>query len=121
MRKFITLIILSLFAVTLFAQEYNKNESIIVTSKNKSTIKELYSKIVNEYGMNNIKFVKLVNGNYVPVTSSDIQKTNEVQIDQDVITIFAIIGAILVAIIVLRAIFWYNYNIQIVWEIFRIE
>jgi hypothetical protein len=78
-------------------------------NKSVYTLQELNSKMVDEYGINKIEFVKLENGKYIPVNVSEVNKisegkiVSETQISSDVIIIFAIIGAVLVGLILLRS------------------
>jgi len=58
---------------------------------------------VDEYGIKKLEFVKLENGNYIPVRTNEVKKATEVQFSSDVIIIFAIIGAVLVALLVLKS------------------
>ena len=69
-----------------------------------NSLQELNLKLVDEYGLNNIQFLKLEDGKYIPMKPDESQNNNEVQISQDVIVIFAIIGAVLVGLMILRAI-----------------
>ncbi|MCX6163451.1 MAG: hypothetical protein NTU73_01090 [Ignavibacteriae bacterium] len=85
------------------AQDNIKNEINIYLDKNINTLQELNSKLVDEYGLNNIQFVKLENGRYIPVKANEVKKISEVQVSSDVILVFAIIGAVLVALLLLRA------------------
>lgn len=74
--------------------------------KTTHTLQELNSKLLDDYGINNLKFVKFENGKYIPVRASevkDIKDITEAQISSDVILIFAIIGAILVAVILIKS------------------
>jgi len=85
------------------AQDNIKNEINIYLDKSINSLQELNSNLVDEYGINKIEFVKLENGKYIPVKASEVKKITEVQFSSDVIIIFAIIGAVLVALLVLRA------------------
>lgn len=70
------------------------------------TLQELNSNLLDEYEINNLKFVKFENGKYIPVRASEVKKINDIteaQISDDVILIAAIVGVILVAIIVIKS------------------
>ena len=70
------------------------------------TLQELNSNLLDEYGINNLKFVKFENGKYIPVRANEVKKINDIteaQISDDVILIAAIVGVILVAIIVIKS------------------
>lgn len=72
---------------------------------NAHSFQELGTKLVDEYGTKNIQFVKLENGRYVPVKANyEAKDFSNAEISGDVILIFAIIGAVVVAIALLRAI-----------------
>ena len=109
MKRVIFVSILIIFIPLLLnAQDNIKNEINNYLTKTSYTMQELNSKMLDEYGINNVKFVKLENGKYIPikeipVKGTEINQNSEVQIDSDVILIFAIIGAVLVGLLVLRA------------------
>jgi hypothetical protein len=103
--KRIIFVSIFIFCLSLFlnAQDNIKSEINVYLDKNINTLQELNSKLVDEYGMNDIQFVKLENGRYIPVKANDVNKISEVQVSSDVILVFAIIGAVLVALLLLRA------------------
>ncbi|MFC2092515.1 hypothetical protein ACFLSV_01320 [Bacteroidota bacterium] len=113
MKKVIFICILFLFLpLILNAQDNIKKETnnyaqiINYQDKTVSTLQELNSNLVDEYGINNLKFVKFENGKYIPVRASEVKKINDItetQISDDVILIAAIVGVILVAIIVIKS------------------
>ncbi|HEY5536632.1 MAG TPA: hypothetical protein VIL99_17080 [Ignavibacteria bacterium] len=111
MKRLIFVSILMLF-LPLFinAQGIINKEINNYLAKSTYTMQELNSKLLDQYGVNNIKFVQLENGKYIPVNVSEVNKisegkiVSEAQISSDVIIIFAIIGAVLVALILLRSI-----------------
>jgi len=107
MKKLIFVGIL-MFFITVFlnAQDNIKKEIDNYVDKSTHSLQELNSKLMDEYGTNNIKFVKLENGKYIPVRAkdlSDAKDISEAQISSDVIIIFAIIGAVLVGLLLLRS------------------
>jgi hypothetical protein len=105
MKKLILIIVLILFTpLFLKSQDIVKKEITKYLTKTEFTLQELNSNLVNEYGLKNIQFLKLENGRYIPMKQDEVQKVSDVQISQDVIVIFAIIGAVLVGLIILRAI-----------------
>jgi hypothetical protein len=85
------------------AQDNLQNEMTTYVVKNAHSIQELSTKLVDEYGTNHIKFMKLENGRYIPIQANDVKSISETQVSSDVILIFAIIGAVLVGLILLRA------------------
>jgi hypothetical protein len=104
MKKVIFTSILILFLPLLLkAQDNIKNEFNNYVSKTTSTLQELNSNLVDEYGMKNIKFLKLENGKYIPIKAEEVKDISQVQISSDVILIFAIIGAVLVGLLILRS------------------
>jgi hypothetical protein len=104
MKKLILVSVLFLFLpMFIKAQDNIKDEINIYLDKNVHTLQELNAKMVDEYGLNNIQFMKLENGRYIPVKANDIKKISEVQVSSDVILVFAIIGVVLVAILLVRA------------------
>ena len=110
MKKIIFISILILF-LPIFSKAQDNFDNVkkdVSTYMTKSTnsLQELSSNLVDEYGLKNIQFLKFENGKYIPVKAEEVKKiTNisEVQISSDVILIFAIIGAVLVGLILLRA------------------
>jgi len=113
MKKIFLICILTIFLPLFLHAQDNldtkvKKEINNYLTKEAYSMQELNSKLLKEYGINNIEFVKLENGNYIPVKEDQIKKLNgtkieEAQIDSDVILIFAIIGAVLVGLLILRA------------------
>jgi hypothetical protein len=99
---FVSVLIL-LLPMFIKAQDNIKDEINIYLDKNIHSLQELNAKMVDEYGLNNIQFVKLENGRYIPVKANDVKKISEVQVSSDVILVFAIIGAVLVALLLVRA------------------
>jgi len=111
MKRLIFVGILMLFLpMFINAQGIINKEINNYLAKSTYTMQELNSKLLDQYGVNNIKFVQLENGTYIPVKVnetkdiSDAKIVSETQISSDVIIIFAIIGAVLVALILLRSI-----------------
>jgi hypothetical protein len=104
MKRLILLSVLFLFLPLLLrAQTSVKDEINVYLDKNISTLQDLNSKLVDEYGLKDIQFVKFENGKYIPVKAGEVKKITEVQFSSDVILIFAIIGAVLVGLILIRA------------------
>jgi len=104
MKRTIFVAVLMLFLPLLLnAQDNIKNEINNNLDKTAYTMQELNSKLLDGYGSSHT-FMKLENGRYIPVNALDIKKISETQIDSDVILIFAIIGAVLVALILLRSV-----------------
>ena len=68
-----------------------------------NSLADLNSKLVDEYGLNKLRFLKLENGTYVPLTPTEGKDISEIMVSQEVIVIFAIIGAVLIGLILLRA------------------
>jgi hypothetical protein len=104
MKRLILISVLVLFLPLLLkAQTGVKDEINVYLDKNIHTLQELNTKLVDEYGLNNVQFVKFENGRYIPVKAEEVKKISQVQVSSDVILVFAIIGAVLVALILLRA------------------
>lgn len=104
MKKLILLSVMILFLpLLLMAQTGVKDEINVYLDKNINTLQELNTKLVDVYGLKDIQFVKFENGKYIPVKATEVKKITEVQISSDVILIFAIIGAVLVGLILLRS------------------
>jgi|WetSurMetagenome_2_1015567.scaffolds.fasta_scaffold92685_4 hypothetical protein len=105
MKKIIFAAIIVLFYTQLVsAQNTVKKENYLVSLKGTHTFEEVYTTLADAYGIKNIQFVELKNGSYIPVRTDEVKGINQVQVSMEVITIFAIIGAVLVAILILRAI-----------------
>ena len=111
MKKVILISILILFLpLFLSAQDDIKKEINNFPDKNTQTLQELNSNLLDQYGINNLKFMKLEDGKYIPVKVNEVKELNEVKgitetmISQEVIIIFAILGAILVAVLIIKAI-----------------
>ena len=105
MKKLILISALILFMpLFLKSQDIVKKEITHYLTSTTSTFQELNSSLVDEYGLKNIQFLKLEEGKYIPMKPDEVQKISEVQISSDTILIFAIIGAVLVALILLRSI-----------------
>lgn len=99
---------MSFLPLFLNAQGIMKKEINNYLDKGIYTMQELKSNLLDEYGIKNIQFVKLENGKYIPVKTetkniSEGQVISENQFSSDTIIIFAIIGAVLVALILLRS------------------
>lgn len=113
MKKLILISLLTIFLPLLLNAQDNidtkvKKEINNYLTKEAYSMQELNSTLLKEYGINNIEFVKLENGKYIPVKEEQVKKLDgnkveEAQIDSDVILIFAIIGAVLVGLLILRA------------------
>jgi len=107
MKRIIFVSILILFLpMFLKAQDNVDNgkkdiNTYLTTSIN--NVQELSSNLVDEYGLKNIQFVKFENGKYIPIKAEEVKKISQVQVSSDVILVFAIIGAVLVGLILLRA------------------
>ncbi len=84
------------------SQNIVKKEITHYLASTTTTMQELSSNLVDEYGLKNIQFLKLEDGKYIPMKPDEVQKISEVQIDSDVILIFAIIGVVLVVLLLLR-------------------
>jgi len=105
MKKLIFISILILFMpLFLKSQDIVKKEITHYLASTTTTLQELNSNLVDEFGLKNIRFLKLEDGKYIPMKPDEVQKISEVQFSSDTILIFAIIGAILVAVILIRAI-----------------
>jgi len=102
MKKIILITLLLFLAQILNAQINVKNNFYKYPDKNVFSVQNLNTNVIGEYGLKDLKFMKQQNGKYIPVRFEDIGKNTDVQISQDVITIFAIIGGVVVAIILLR-------------------
>ena len=104
MKTVIFAVIFMLFMSLLVkAQDNLQNDMTNYVVTNAHSFQELSSKLVDEYGTNHIKFVKLENGKYIPIKANDVKSISEAQISSDVILVFAIIGAVLVGLILIRA------------------
>lgn len=106
---FVMILALLLIPVALNAQVNQVNQDNIkneineyLTNKSYS-LQELNTKLVDEYGINNIKFVKLENGKYIPVKAEEVKAMSNAPVSPQVVTVFAVIGAVFVALVVLRA------------------
>jgi hypothetical protein len=105
MKKLILMSVLILFMpLFLKSQDIVKKEITRYLTSSTSTFQELNSNLVDEYGLKNIQFLKLEDGKYIPMKPDEVQKISDVQFSSDTILIFAIIGAVLVALILLRSI-----------------
>jgi len=108
MKKLIFISVLILFMpLFLKSQDIVKKEITHYLASTTTTLQELSSNLVDEYGLKNIQFLKLEEGKYIPMKLAEVQKiqnVSEAQFSSDTILIFAIIGAILVAVILIRAI-----------------
>jgi|GEM_PF-5715769 hypothetical protein len=107
MKKFIFISVLVLFVPILLRAQDNvnndKKDFNTYVTKSIDNVQELSSNLVDEYGLKNIQFVKFENGKYIPIKAEEVKKISQVQFSSDVILVFAIIGAVLVALILLRA------------------
>ncbi|MBN1633338.1 MAG: hypothetical protein JW917_04145 [Ignavibacteria bacterium] len=110
MKKLMLVSILILFLpLFLNAQDDIKKEINNFPDKNTQTLQELNSNLLDQYGINNLKYVKLEEGKYIPVKVNEVKRVNDVKgvmetmLSQDVIIIFAIIGAILVGFLIIKA------------------
>lgn len=115
MKKLVFISLLIVFLpLFLYAQD-NAGQDIINSKVNNKilesaySMQELNSKLLDQYGLNNIEFVKLENGKYIPIKEKQVRELEgkdlqEAQISSEVILIFAIIGAILVAVLIIKAI-----------------
>ena len=115
MKKFVFISLLIIFLPLFLNAQDNAGQEIIKNNVNNSilesaySMQELNSKLLDQYGIKNIKFVKLENGKYIPIKENQVKELEgkdiqETQISSDVILIFAIIGAILVAVLIIQAI-----------------
>jgi hypothetical protein len=105
MKKLILITVLILFMpLFLKSQDIVKKEITRYLTSTTSTFQELNSNLVDEYGLKNVQFLKLEDGKYIPMKPDEVQKISDVQFSSDTILIFAIIGAVLVALILLRSI-----------------
>jgi len=104
MKKLILMSVLILFMpLFLKSQDIVKKEITRYLTSTTSTFQELNSNLVDEYGLKNVQFLKLEDGKYIPMKPDEVQKISDVQFSSDTILIFAIIGAVLVALILLRS------------------
>ena len=115
MKKLIFISLLIVFLPLLLNAQDNSGQDIINNKVNNTilesaySMQELNSKLLDQYGLNNIEFVKLENGKYIPIKEKQARELDgkdlqETQISSEVILIFAIIGAILVAVLIIKAI-----------------
>jgi hypothetical protein len=104
MKTVILAIFLSLiFSIHSKAQDNLQNEMTKYVVSNAHSIQELSTKLVDEYETKHMKFMKLENGRYIPVKANEIKSIEKTQVSSDVILIFAIIGAVLVGLLIIRA------------------
>ena len=115
MKKFIFISLLIVFLPLFLNAQDNAGQDIIKNNVNSSVLESAYSMqelnatLLDQYGLNNVKFVKLENGKYIPIKEKQVRELEgkdiqDTQISSETILIFAIIGAILVAVLLLRAI-----------------
>jgi hypothetical protein len=104
MKRLIFISVLVLFLPLLLkAQTSVKDEINVYLDKNIHSLQELNAQLVDEYGLKDIQFVKFENGRYIPLKAEEVKNISQVQVSSDVILVFAIIGAVLVALLLLRA------------------
>jgi hypothetical protein len=115
MKKLILMSLLIMFLPMFLSAQDNDGQQTIKDGVNNQILKsaysmqELNSKLLDAYGMQNVEFVKLEGGKYIPIKEKQVKELEgkdiqETQISSDVILIFAIIGAVLVGLLILRAI-----------------
>mgnify|MGYP001300139095 CR=1 FL=1 len=115
MKKFIFMSLLIMLLPLFLNAQDNAGQNIIKNNVNSSILESAYSmqelnaKLLDQYGLNNVEFVKLENGKYIPIKEKQVRELEgkdiqDTQISSETILIFAIIGAILVAVLLIRAI-----------------
>jgi hypothetical protein len=115
MKKLIFICLLTIFVPMFLTAQDNTGMDNIKNGVNNQILKsaysmqELNSKLLDAYGMQNVEFVKLEDGKYIPIKEKQVKELEgkdiqEAQISSDVILIFAIIGAVLVGLLILRSI-----------------
>lgn len=115
MKKFIFMSLLIVLLPLFLNAQDNAGQDIIKNNVNNTILENAYSmqelnaKLLDQYGLNNVEFVKLENGKYIPIKEKQVRELEgkdiqDTQIGSETILIFAIIGAILVAVLLLRAI-----------------
>lgn len=115
MKKFIFISLLVIFLPLFLNAQDNAGQNIIKNNVNSSILENAYSmqelnaNLLDQYGLNNVEFVKLENGKYIPIKEKQVRELEgkdiqDTQISSETILIFAIIGAILVAVLLIRAI-----------------
>jgi hypothetical protein len=115
MKKLILMSLLIMFLPMFLSAQDNAAMDNIKSGVNNQILKsaysmqELNSKLLDAYGMQNVEFVKLEGGKYIPIKEKQVKELEgkdiqETQISSDVIIIFAIIGAVLVGLLILRSI-----------------
>ncbi len=74
-----------------------------ITEKNLN-LKQLSSSLIDEYGFQNLKFMKMKDGRYITLKSEELKNLNEeLYLDTNtVIIILAIIGAIALVLLIFR-------------------
>ncbi len=115
MKKFIFMSLLIMLLPLFLNAQDNAGQNIIKNNVNSSILESAYSmqelnaNLLDQYGLNNVEFVKLENGKYIPIKEKQVRELEgkdiqDTQISSETILIFAIIGAILVAVLLIRAI-----------------
>jgi|GEM_PF-3962154 hypothetical protein len=71
---------------------------------NNLNLKQLSSSLIDEYGLQNLKFMKTKDGRYISLKSEELKKLNEeMYLDTNtIIIILAIIGAIALVLLIFR-------------------
>jgi hypothetical protein len=113
MKKLIVLLIIILLPLTSFAQnkmlgEINKQ---IKGKPQKITKQELNSKLVNEWGEKELKFLELKNGTLIPMKVEKSKNLLKLQDAQDIepwVQVVIVVGIVIIVIIIVAAIAWNN-------------
>jgi len=106
MKKVLVLFIIILLPLTTFAQDKMLSEinKQIKDKPQKITKQELNSKIVNEWGEKELKFLELKNGTLIPMTvekSNNLLKTQDSQGTAPQTYVFIGLGVVLVLLIII--------------------
>ena len=115
MKNLFILLIAILLPLTTFAQdkmlgEINKQ---IKDNPQNITKQELKSKLVNEWGEKELKFLELNNGTLIPMTVEKSNKLLKVQDTQDTewwVHVVIIVGAVLIVLLILGFLFWITWE-----------
>ena len=110
MKNLFVLLIAILLPLTTFAQDKMLGEinNQIKGKPQKITKQELNSKLVNEWGGKELKFLELNNGTLIPMTVEKSNKLLKVQDTQDLepwVHVVIAVGIILIVILILGLIF----------------
>jgi len=86
------------------AQESASTSQQKISIDNNTTVQQLSGKIIDQYGLKNLKFMKLENGNYVPLRNDEVKDVYAADAldTTTIIIILAVIGAIAVILFIFR-------------------